>query len=229
MYNGQRVLSGGASMVYQLDPYPPDTGVVQNTNPFRIAATWAENLDQSYTPAASSFSISGAGRGVSSVTLGGGALVNIIADLAFSYGESITLSYTKPAVNFLRETNGTPIESFSNFAVTNSMTSQPALSFVRIYESNPTVVLVRWGSSVTVTGSNTPAAYTDNSSKTLQSVAYVSDAQLTYDSAFNQAEAEAFNLTYIIPSSGWAFDNGKSAESAVAAAFENQTAVWVPS
>ena len=95
-----------------------------------LVVTFNENLDTSSTPAASSFSVNGGqGPTVSSVSLSGKAATLTLAT-AVSQGATVTLSFTQPSTNKLKDVAGNEAAGFSGVSVTNNTdTTAPSVTF----------------------------------------------------------------------------------------------------
>lgn len=91
---------------------------VLNSAAAQIVITMNETL-AAFTPAASAFAVSG-GKTVSSVARGG-ATITLTCSAAYAYGDTITVTYTKPGTNMLQDAAGNQTASFGPSAVTNSI------------------------------------------------------------------------------------------------------------
>jgi len=106
------------SVVYPLPTV--STATVENANKDKVVVTFSSALNESYVPATTDFAL--AGKTINSVTVSG-AVVTITVSAAYAYGDSISLDYTKPASNFIRDTYGAEAASFSGQSVTNNILS----------------------------------------------------------------------------------------------------------
>jgi uncharacterized repeat protein (TIGR02059 family) len=123
-------------------PPPPQvptfTGsVVTEAAPARIELTFSLTL-AAIIPATSAFSVSvnGSARGVSTVSVSGTKVLLTLAS-PVSYGDRVTVAYTKPATNPLQTSAGGQAASFAAQAVTNNRTA-PVNSPPSINISSPT-------------------------------------------------------------------------------------------
>lgn len=91
---------------------------VSNATPTIIAVTMSEALSGA-APAASAFTVSG-GKTVSSVSITG-AVISLTCSAAYAQGDTITVAYTKPGVNQLKDAANNETASFGPSAVTNSV------------------------------------------------------------------------------------------------------------
>jgi hypothetical protein len=93
--------------------------VIPDVNHKNVIITFDQNLNTSYVPDISAFSLSGKTIG-SIVVLGN--TVTLVATTQYAYGDTPTVSYTKPVVNALRDASfGTKTDSFTNTAITNNI------------------------------------------------------------------------------------------------------------
>lgn len=91
----------------------------------RLDLSFSETLVASPLPATTAFSISG--RTVSAVTISG-STVSLTPSVNFAPGDSVTVGYTQPGTNRLRDAAGNNTASFSNQAVANNLVSEGAVS-----------------------------------------------------------------------------------------------------
>ena len=93
-----------------------------------LTVTFNENLDTGSTPAGSAFTVSGGrtGTGMASIS---GATATVTLPSAVEYGQTVTVSYTKPSSNPLQDAAGNPVATFSNKAVTNNALDPNAPTF----------------------------------------------------------------------------------------------------
>jgi uncharacterized repeat protein (TIGR02059 family) len=99
------------------------TATVEDNAKSNLPITFNHTLNVSYVPDVSAFAVlvNGSARGVNSLTVSG-AVVNLTLASACAYGDTITVSYTKPASNYLRDnTTGGSVASFSGQTVTNNI------------------------------------------------------------------------------------------------------------
>ena len=103
------------------------TASVENAHPDRIILTFTDPSDfhdlvESPAPATSAFTLSG-GKTVSSVSISEN-VVTIIANSAYANGNTITIGYTKPTTNYLRNAiTGGSVVTFTNQSVTNNISA----------------------------------------------------------------------------------------------------------
>ena len=154
-----------------------------------LAVQFNENLDLDSTPAGSVFTVSGGRTGTGTVRIfdSGPAFAFVTLDSAVSLGETVTVSYTKPASNPLRNAAGNEVASFAD---------QPVRNNRRAFFSRATVD----GTTLTVTFSenldpdpdSTPAgsAFTVSGGRTGTGTAAISGATatVTLDSAVSVGE-----------------------------------------
>jgi hypothetical protein len=111
-----------------------DTGVptlsliaVQNTDKNSVVLQWSENMDPAIS-AASAFAIPT--KTISAHTRVDGIYTYLTVSPPVAYGESLTLNYTPPATNKMRDLAGNLVASISSAAVQNYVL--PAASKVRM-------------------------------------------------------------------------------------------------
>ena len=100
-------------------PTPPtfDSAAVNGKT---LTITFSENLDTASMPVGSAFTVSGGRTGTGTAAISG-ATATVTLDSAVSHGETVTVSYTKPATNPLQDTvAGNPVATFTGKAVTNN-------------------------------------------------------------------------------------------------------------
>ena len=119
------------------------------TTALALALTYDENLDADSEPAPSAFSVTvdGASRAVTGVSVGDTKVLLTLAP-AVRAGETVTVSYTVPAMNPLRDEARNPAASFADHPVTNetSATAPDAPSNLEATPGDGSVTL-RWTAS----------------------------------------------------------------------------------
>lgn len=117
-FTGQAITNNVAAV----DTTPPtfSSAQVANAAPANIVITMSETL-AAFTPAASAFAVSG-GKTVSSVARSG-ATVTLTCSAAYAFGDTITVTYTKPGTNMLQDAAGNQTASFGPSAVTNNISN----------------------------------------------------------------------------------------------------------
>jgi len=95
--------------------------LVDNNAPTKIETTFSTNLAQNITPASSSFTVrvNSSSRNISNISISGNT-VTIALTAPVIYGDLVTISYTKPALNPLQSTDGGQVATFSSKTVTNN-------------------------------------------------------------------------------------------------------------
>jgi hypothetical protein len=93
---------------------------VENAAPTKVILTFDRNLNSNYVPAITAFTLSG-GKTATKVEISG-KTVTITADGAYANGNTITIGYTKPVSNYLREFyTGGGVATFTGQSVTNNI------------------------------------------------------------------------------------------------------------
>ena len=102
---------------------PTVTGAaIDAPNTAIIKITFDEALDGTSTPAKSAFAVevNGTARGIGTVALGND-FANLNFDTAFRPGDTVTVSYTKPGSNPLKDAANNEVASFTDQAVSNNL------------------------------------------------------------------------------------------------------------
>jgi hypothetical protein len=109
-----------AKLSVGVDATPPVivAATVANASPTSVAVTLSEVLDATSPPAASAFTI--AGHTISAVSISGNIITLTVAE-AFTYGETRSVVYTKPATNPVKDLAGNALATAATFAITNSV------------------------------------------------------------------------------------------------------------
>jgi hypothetical protein len=119
------------------------SSTVEDAHPDRVILTFDRNLKTISVPATTDFTLSG--KTITSVTLSG-AVITITVSVAYAYGDSIQLTYTKPAIYMLRALVGAvAADSFTNHAVTNNIAGLLTLSSITVENAAPTHVVLNYG------------------------------------------------------------------------------------
>ena len=84
-----------------------------------LTVTFSESLDTGSRPAGSAFTVSGGRTGTGTVSVSG-STARVTLDSAVEGGETVTVSYAKPAANPLQNAAGNDVASFSGRPVTNN-------------------------------------------------------------------------------------------------------------
>lgn len=92
---------------------------IATSNAKRIVLTASEALDPKFVPAVGDFAITGQVKAVTKVTIDG-PFVYLDVATAFAAG-AVSVAYTKPATNQLRDLAGNELASFTATAVTNAI------------------------------------------------------------------------------------------------------------
>lgn len=113
-----------------------------------LSITFDEALDPASVPAATAFSVEveGVARGVDTVIIDG-ALVVLTLSTEVTASDAVTVAYTAPSADPLRDAAGNGVASFTSFAVENTMPPPPEVvsivaSSASVFEGEPAVFLV---------------------------------------------------------------------------------------
>lgn len=120
-----RTVTGGTCVVTITDTVAPtlSTAVVEDADKDALVLTFSEAMKTTPLPAATAFTIAGADAGGRTVTTvaASGSTVTLTLSSALAAGNVITVAYTKPASNPLKDANGVDCASFTAHAVTNNV------------------------------------------------------------------------------------------------------------
>ncbi|MCY3970746.1 MAG: SwmB domain-containing protein, partial [Acidobacteria bacterium] len=92
-----------------------------------LSVTFNEKLDAGSAPAGSTFAVSGGRIGTGTASLRG-PTAKVTLDEAVGYGETVTVSYTKPTANPLQDGAGNKIATFTDRTLTNKAPAPPRAS-----------------------------------------------------------------------------------------------------
>ena len=114
---------------------PPPSFSNASVNGVTLTITFDRNLDTGSAPAGSAFSVSATPQGGSARNISGtgtaslsGMTATVTLASAVAHGETVTVSYAKPASNPLQNTAGSDTANFSGQAVTNTTPPPPSFS-----------------------------------------------------------------------------------------------------
>lgn len=212
------------------DTTPPtfSSAVVSNAAPTQIVLTMSETL-AAVTPAASAFAVSG-GKTVSTVAVSG-STVTLTVSSAYTYGDTITVTYTKPGTSPLQDAAGNQTASFGPSSVTNSIANPgdvtpPTASSAAVANATPTAVVITMSEAMSTSFVPAASAFTVGG-HTVSAVAISgSTITLTVD-AFVYGEA-ARTVAYTQPGTNNARDlNGNLLASFSGLAITNNVAAPV--
>ena len=128
--------SSNSAMHFQVLGFGPDetapSFMSAAVNDDMLTITFDESLDDGSEPAASAFTVTVAGteRTVSDVSITG-AVVTLTLSSPVDSGQTVTVSYTRPAADPLQDPTGNDVATFGDQAATNS-TVAPAVTGVEI-------------------------------------------------------------------------------------------------
>ena len=107
---------------YVPDPPVFVSAVVENAAPDDVVITLSESLDESSVPATTAFTVSGVtdDPSVDNVAVSG-TDVTLTLSGNVVYGDTVTVSYTKPGSNPLQDLVGDDVASFTDESVTNNV------------------------------------------------------------------------------------------------------------
>ena len=127
-YDGDGNQGSETSATFTVDTAPPTRSslTVDRTT---LVVTFNENLDTTSVPAASSLSLNTGQPSVSSVAVSG-KTVTLTLGTAVAQGATVTLTFTQPATNKLKDVAGNEAANFSAVSVTNNTdTTAPTVTF----------------------------------------------------------------------------------------------------
>ena len=132
------------------------TATVENANKDKIVITFSDAFNESYIPATTDFAL--VGKTISNVAISG-TVVTLTVSVAYAYGDSITVDYTKPVSNYLRDTYGAIVATFASQAVTNNILEP----IPDILNDGNTVAWFDMNNNVTKDGSDRVSSWGDRS------------------------------------------------------------------
>jgi hypothetical protein len=94
---------------------------IANATPTKVRVTFNEAMDQSVVPALADITLGGTAKTKSSIQWESSTVLSITVSVAYVNGNTATVAYTKPAVNFLRDLAGNAVATFTAQAVTNNV------------------------------------------------------------------------------------------------------------
>ena len=94
------------------------TATVEDADRDKVVITFSLPLDDSYVPATTDFAL--AGKTITGIAVVG-AVVTLTVSVAYANGNVITVDYTKPVSNYLRDGFNAIVDSFADQAVTNNI------------------------------------------------------------------------------------------------------------
>jgi hypothetical protein len=116
---GARIFESGVVLIPHIT-----SAVIENTSPSLVEITYDLSLNNTIIPASSAFSVlvNAIARPISSIAISG-YKIQITLNSAIKYGDIITISYVKPALNPLQAATSGVAASFSAQVVSNNLTS----------------------------------------------------------------------------------------------------------
>ena len=119
------------------------TATVENANKDKVVITCSAAMNESYVPATTDFAL--AGKTITNVDVTG-AVVTLTVSVAYAYGDTITVDYTKPVSNYLRDTDGAILATFADQAVTNNV----AETYPEVIDDGNTVAWFDMNENITI-------------------------------------------------------------------------------
>lgn len=147
-YSGSITLLPYTSSVLMVDPHPlpPPTiplnvsSAIENATPSIIEMTYNLSL-ANVVPAASAFSVhvNSAARSVSSVSISGSKVLLTLSS-PVTFGNTVTVAYTKPSTNPLQTSAGGQAASLTSQTVTNRVAAPPVVVSPPVVVTSPPVI-----------------------------------------------------------------------------------------
>jgi len=184
-------------------PAPEYLGaLIDNATPARLEMTFSLTL-ANILPATSSFSVTvnGTPGSVSTVSVSGTKVLLGLSSQV-SYGDRITVAYTKPSTNPLQTAAGGQAESFSARNVTNNVAPPlPVLVSMVIENASPSAIVLTYNMSLAsiVPAASAFAVKVNSTARTVSSVA-VSGTKVTLTLANPVVYGDAVTIAYTKPS-----------------------------
>ena len=184
-------------------PAPEYLGaLIDNATPARLEMTFSLTL-ANILPATSSFTVTvnGTPGSVSTVSVSGTKVLLGLSSQV-SYGDRITVAYTKPSTNPLQTAAGGQAESFSARNVTNNVAPPlPVLVSMVIENASPSAIVLTYNMSLAsiVPAASAFAVKVNSTARTVSSVA-VSGTKVTLTLANPVVYGDAVTIAYTKPS-----------------------------
>ena len=163
-----------------------------------LTLAFDQALSASHVPAGSAFTVTVAGssRAVSGVSLSGSAATLALAS-AVAHGEAVTVAYTAPSSNGLRDGSGNAVASFSAVSVSNTTPAPlPALDAATV---DGTAVSLTFDGNLEANASLDKSAFTFTPSRTV-SAASASGSAVSITLGEEIAEGASLSVSYSPPS-----------------------------
>lgn len=199
---------------------------VANATPTKVDIVFDKTINDTLVPDISAFSISGktltGSPSISDYT------VTLTTTIAFAFGETAMVSYTKPGVGtVLTGTNTATIDTFSGQSITNNVAESlapPVLSSVTVEDANHDKVIFTFDSNLNES-SGTAASAFGVTGKTVSGIV-ISGATVTATLDSRLYWNDAVDATYTKPGSNpLKGDNGVDVDSISATAITNNIAL----
>lgn len=199
--DGDGVNSAGLAAPSDTAAPTATAAAVANSTPTIVSITMSEAMDTTFTPAASSVTVSG--HTVSALAWGSATVLNATVSAPFVNGEAArTVAYTQPGTNNARDVAGNLLANFSGLAITNNVaaagdTTPPAFASAQVTNSQPAVILVTLNE--TLANSIPPnSAFTPSGGRTVTGVTLNGTvASVTVNTAY--AYGDAITIAYTQP------------------------------
>ena len=167
----------------------------------RLRVTFSENLDVTSEPAASQFTVKGAGADQHPTNVDiAGAVVTLTLGRAAVFGETITLDYTSPAANPLQDPVGNDVASFTGQAV-DSDTTAPDFGRAAVAGDTLTITFNEALDTASKPAAGTFTVTVAGTNRGVSSVAISGDT-VTLTLAAAVARGEAVQVRYARPTTG---------------------------
>jgi uncharacterized repeat protein (TIGR02059 family) len=185
-------------------PVPVYSGsVINDASPARLEMTYSLTL-ANIVPAASSFNVTvnGSSRSVSAVSVSGTKVLLTLSS-PVSYGDKVTVAYTRPSTNPLQTSSGGQAASFTAKDVTNNVAA-PVPVYVNsvIDNASPSVLVMTYNMALAniVPAASSFSVRVNSTARTVSSVA-VSGTKVTLTLASPVVYGDVVTVAYTKPSS----------------------------
>jgi uncharacterized repeat protein (TIGR02059 family) len=184
------------------------SATIENAAKTHVVITFNHNLDAGSVPATSAFTL--AGKTINNVAISG-AVVTLTVTVAYVYGDSVTVAYTQPGSNPLKEATGEAlIESFTGVTVVNNIAQTiPTISTATVETAAASNIVITFNNALNnsyVPATTDYAVLVNGSSRGVNTVT-VAGTVNTLTLASPCANGDTISVSYTKPATNYLRDN----------------------